>query len=72
MVTLLASNPTVKTGDNSFNKYYDKTTVSDVTTAQKSPKEQKIFDFFKTVHNDYEDYVCVFMGMKDGGYSTLA
>ncbi len=70
MVRLLANNPTVKTADNSFNKYYNKTTVSDVTTAQKSPKEQKIFNIFNTVHNNYEDYVCVFMGMKDGGYTS--
>ncbi len=70
MVTLLAHNPSVQAADNTFNKYYSKTAVSDVTTIEKSENEQKIFNIFETVDKNYDNYVCVFMGTEYGGYTS--
>ncbi len=70
MVSMLANNKTVRETDDSFNTYYDKTVVSDVTKISKSATEQKIYNLFETVDKNYDDFVCVFMGTKDGGYTS--
>ncbi|PIE98871.1 MAG: methyl-accepting chemotaxis protein [Treponema sp.] len=69
-VKMLSTHPDVRSADITFNKYFNKTSVSDVTTIEKSPVEQKIYDLFLKVDQAYPEFVCVFMGVKCGGYTS--
>ncbi len=70
MISLLANNPTVRNADQSFNRYYNKTEISDVTRIAKSEEEKEVYDIFRSVDKSYKDFVCVFMGTRDGGYTS--
>ncbi len=70
MITTISENSQVREADESFNTYFSKTESSDVTTIEKSPVEKNIYDFFETIDRNNDDYVCVFMGTKFGGYTS--
>lgn len=72
MLATLSDNSAVRSADQSFNNYTEKTELLDVNSIEKSAAEAAVFNLFKNIHANHPDYMCVFMGTKWGGYTSSA
>ncbi|MFC1237867.1 methyl-accepting chemotaxis protein [Treponema vincentii] len=70
MLATLSDNSAVRSADQSFNNYTEKTELLDVNSIEKSAAEAAVFNLFKNIHANHPDYMCVFMGTKWGGYTS--